>query len=709
MKDNKLEKPKPIRKISNKKPPTKQPKFNVFWLYGTLIVALIVMVTLFNNSGDNVISYQRFETEMLKKGDVDHILAYKNGDYVTAEVFIKPDSLDPKKNRRAAVTYHDATKPQTVGFGGPTAQYIFTDASTESLKQSIYAAEKDLPDSQKTQIIYTENESFFSNPFVQIVFMGLLVIGLWMFIMRRMSGGSGGGPGGQIFNIGKSKATLFDKEAQVSVTFNDVAGLEEAKQEVMEIVDFLKNPKKYTNLGGKIPKGALLVGSPGTGKTLLAKAVAGEAQVPFFSLSGSDFVEMFVGVGASRVRDLFRQAKDKAPCIIFIDEIDAIGRARGKNNIVGGNDERENTLNQLLVEMDGFGTDSGIIILAATNRPDVLDSALLRPGRFDRQVSIDKPDLNGREQIFKVHLKPVKLAAGVDAKKLSAQTPGFAGAEIANVCNEAALIAARKNKEAVDMQDFQDAIDRVIGGLEKKNKIISPEEKRIVAYHEAGHAIAGWFLEHADPLVKVSIVPRGVAALGYAQYLPKEQFLYTTEQLEDGMCMTLGGRVAEDIVFGKISTGAQNDLERITKLAYAMVTIYGMNEKVGNVSFNDTQGEYQFNKPYSEKTSELIDTEVRNQINQVYARTKQLLTDKREGLEKLANKLIEKEILFQSDLEEILGKRPFDHRTTYDEFVNGTPESNQEPAAQSFVHEGVGDHSGTFERNPEEKEANTNE
>jgi AFG3 family protein len=702
MKDNKLEKPKPIRKISNKKPP-KQPKFNVFWLYGTLIVALIIMVSLFNNSGDTPISYQRFETQMLKKGDVDHIMAYKNGDYVTAEVFIKPDSL----KKRQSTTYSDAPKNQAVNFGGPSPQYTFTDASSESLKQSIAAAEKDVPDALKTPIVFTENESFFSNPFVQIVLMGLLVIGLWMFIMRRMSGGSGGGPGGQIFNIGKSKATLFDKEAQVSVTFNDVAGLEEAKQEVMEIVDFLKNPKKYTNLGGKIPKGALLVGSPGTGKTLLAKAVAGEAQVPFFSLSGSDFVEMFVGVGASRVRDLFRQAKDKAPCIIFIDEIDAIGRARGKNNIVGGNDERENTLNQLLVEMDGFGTDSGIIILAATNRPDVLDSALLRPGRFDRQVSIDKPDLNGREQIFKVHLKPVKLAAGVDAKKLSAQTPGFAGAEIANVCNEAALIAARKNKEAVDMQDFQDAIDRVIGGLEKKNKIISPEEKRIVAYHEAGHAIAGWFLEHADPLVKVSIVPRGVAALGYAQYLPKEQFLYTIEQLEDGMCMTLGGRVAEDIVFGKISTGAQNDLERITKLAYAMVTIYGMNEKVGNVSFNDTQGEYQFNKPYSEKTSELIDDEVRNQINAVYARTKKLLNDKRDGLEKLANKLIEKEILFQSDLEEILGKRPFDHRTTYDEFVNGTPESNQEPAAQSLVHEGVGDNSGTFERNPEEKEANS--
>ena len=698
-KDSKLEKPKPIRKISNKKAP-KPPKFNFMWVYAILIGAFFVITYMLNDSGGKPITFQRFETQ-LKAGDVEKIVAYKNGDFVTAEVYIKPDSLTKKK-----AEYSDVTKSSNYfNTPGETSQYYFTDASMESLKTSIANAEKGIPDAQQIPIEYKQNESVFSNPLVQFILMGVLLVAVWLFIMRRMSGGSGGGPGGQIFNIGKSKATLFDKEAQVSVTFNDVAGLEEAKQEVMEIVDFLKNPKKYTNLGGKIPKGALLVGSPGTGKTLLAKAVAGEAQVPFFSLSGSDFVEMFVGVGASRVRDLFRQAKDKAPCIIFIDEIDAIGRARGKNNIVGGNDERENTLNQLLVEMDGFGTDSGIIILAATNRPDVLDSALLRPGRFDRQVSIDKPDLNGREQIFKVHLKPVKLAAGVDAKKLSAQTPGFAGAEIANVCNEAALIAARKNKEAVDMQDFQDAIDRVIGGLEKKNKIISPEEKRIVAYHEAGHAFAGWFLEHADPLVKVSIVPRGVAALGYAQYLPKEQFLYTIEQLEDGMCMTLGGRVAEDIIFGKISTGAQNDLERITKLAYAMVTIYGMNEKVGNVSFNDTQGEYQFNKPYSEKTSELIDDEVRNQINAVYARTKQLLTDKRDGLEKLANKLIEKEILFQSDLEEILGKRPFDHRTTYDEFVNGTPESNQEPAAQSLVHDGVGDNSGTFERNPEEKEA----
>jgi len=696
--DKKSDSPKPLRKVPNRKITPKPPKNGFMWLYAVLIIGLVVVPMLFSGNSGKQITFQYFSNNMLKSHDVAKIVVYKNGDLVNADVYIKKDSLTKP-------IYADAPKPQNKlnMRTEDSPQYTFTDASYESLKQSVTAVEKDMPDAEKTPIQYEQGkENLLSNWLVQCVIMAVLLVGVWMFIMRRMGGGGGGGPGGQIFNIGKSKATLFDKEAQVSVTFNDVAGLEEAKQEVMEIVDFLKNPKKYTNLGGKIPKGALLVGSPGTGKTLLAKAVAGEAQVPFFSLSGSDFVEMFVGVGASRVRDLFRQAKDKAPCIIFIDEIDAIGRARGKNNIVGGNDERENTLNQLLVEMDGFGTDSGIIILAATNRPDVLDSALMRPGRFDRQVSIDKPDLIGREQIFKVHLKPVKVAEGVDAKKLSAQTPGFAGAEIANVCNEAALIAARKNKEAVDMQDFQDAIDRVIGGLEKKNKIISPEEKRIVAYHEAGHAIAGWFLEHADPLVKVSIVPRGVAALGYAQYLPKEQFLYTTEQLLDGMCMTLGGRVAEDITFGKISTGAQNDLERITKLAYAMVTIYGMNEKVGNVSFNDTQGEYQFNKPYSEKTSELIDNEVRNQISEVYARTKALLIDKRDGLEKLANKLIEKEILFQSDLEELLGKRPFDNRTTYDEFVNGEGESNQAPVAQNLVHEGVSDHSGTFERNPEE-------
>lgn len=686
MKENRSDSKKTIKKIPGKKIVPKPPRFNIMWLYAAIILGLFIVQYLFSGNNAKTINYQKFETEMLKPGDVEKLVAYKNGDLYNVDVYIKKDRLDQKK--------YDEVRNKSSFNAAPTGpQYIFTAATYESFESKVMAAEKDLPADQRTPIISESRESPWAGWFMSFILPVLLLVGFWVFIMKRMGGGAGGGGGGQIFNIGKSKATLFDKESQVTITFNDVAGLEEAKQEVMEIVDFLKNPKKYTNLGGKIPKGALLIGSPGTGKTLMAKAVAGEAQVPFFSLSGSDFVEMFVGVGASRVRDLFKQAKDKAPCIIFIDEIDAIGRARGKNNIVGGNDERENTLNQLLVEMDGFGTDSGIIILAATNRPDVLDTALLRPGRFDRQISIDKPDLVGREQIFKVHLKPLKLAEGVDAKKLSAQTPGFAGAEIANVCNEAALIAARRNKEAVDMQDFQDAVDRVIGGLEKKNKIISPEEKRIVAYHEAGHAIAGWFLEHADPLVKVSIVPRGVAALGYAQYLPKEQFLYTTEQLLDGMCMTLGGRVAEDIVFNKISTGAQNDLERITKLSYAMVTIYGMNDKVGNVSFNDTQGEYQFNKPYSEKTSEMIDVEVRNQIEKAYKRTKQLLMDKRDGLEKLAEKLLEKEILFQSDLEEILGKRPFDNRTTYDEFVNGTAsEEEKVQPKEPIEHEGMVDH-----------------
>ena len=672
MKENKANK-KNIKKIPGKKIIPKPPRFNIMWLYAAIIIGLFVVQYMFSGNSAKSINYKRFEQQMLIPRDVEKLVAYKNQDLVTVEVYIKKDRLSQPK-------YDDVRNKSSFSMASNSPQYFFTDGSIEGLEAKLKEAEKNIPADQTTPLTIESRESPWAGWFMTIILPVLLLIGFWVFIMRRMGGGSAGGAGGQIFNIGKSKATLFDKEAQVTVTFNDVAGLEEAKQEVMEIVDFLKNPKKYTNLGGKIPKGALLVGSPGTGKTLLAKAVAGEAQVPFFSLSGSDFVEMFVGVGASRVRDLFKQAKDKAPCIIFIDEIDAIGRARGKNNIVGGNDERENTLNQLLVEMDGFGTDSGIIIMAATNRPDVLDSALLRPGRFDRQISIDKPDLVGREQIFKVHLQPLKLAEEVDPKKLSAQTPGFAGAEIANVCNEAALIAARRNKTAVDMHDFQDAIDRVIGGLEKKNKIISPEEKRIVAYHEAGHAIAGWFLEHADPLVKVSIVPRGVAALGYAQYLPKEQFLYTTEQLLDGMCMTMGGRVAEDIVFGKISTGAQNDLERITKLSYAMVTIYGMNPKIGNVSFNDTQGEYQFNKPYSEKTSEMIDEEVRNLIDGVYQTTKSLLLEKRDGLEKLAQKLLEKEILFQSDLEEILGKRPFDTRTTYDEYVNGA------------VEEGVVDH-----------------
>ncbi len=665
-KDNNKTKTTP-RRNPNKKLSPKTPKFNIIWVYGLIVLALVVASTIFNTSNVKPTTQQEF-SKMLRAHDVDKLVAYKGGDLIYVEVYIKKDSLNKKPE------YADVREKSTFGVSQASApQYIFTAGSFDSLQASITAIEKDWAAKDQVTPILEPRESIWSNWLVQCVIMIVLFAGMWIFIMRRMSGGSGGGPGGQIFNIGKSKATLFDKEAQVSVTFNDVAGLEEAKYEVMEIVDFLKNPKKYTNLGGKIPKGALLVGSPGTGKTLLAKAVAGEAHVPFFSLSGSDFVEMFVGVGASRVRDLFRQAKDKAPCIIFIDEIDAIGRARGKNNMIGGNDERENTLNQLLVEMDGFGTDSGIIILAATNRPDVLDSALLRPGRFDRQISIDKPDLNGREQIFKVHLAPVKTAADVDAKKLSAQTPGFAGAEIANVCNEAALIAARKDKEAVDMQDFQDAIDRVIGGLEKKNTLISPEEKRVVAYHEAGHAIAGWFLEHTDPLVKVSIVPRGVAALGYAQYLPNERFLVAKEELMDDMILSMGGRVAEDIVFGKITTGALSDLERITRLAYGMVKIYGMNEKVGNLSFYDPHGENQFNKPYSDVTAELIDSEVRSLVELVYAKTKTLINEHRDGLEKVAAKLLEKEVLFQSDLEDLLGKRPFEGRTTYDKFVNGEP------------------------------------
>jgi cell division protease FtsH len=683
MKDIKTDKPKTVRRNPNRKILPKGAKPNFMWFYAVIILALLIGTVFMSQPASKEIDQQRFLSQMLKNHDVDHLQAYKSGDLVYVEVFIKKASLSKPE-------YKDLNDKTSINIPQPAGspQYVFSAGSFDSLQASITNITKDPKDFPEgpPPLKFVNHESIWSNWLVQLIVCGGLLAVFWIFVMRRMSGGAGGGPGGQIFNIGKSKATLFDKEAQVSVTFNDVAGLEEAKYEVMEIVDFLKNPKKYTNLGGKIPKGALLVGSPGTGKTLLAKAVAGEAHVPFFSLSGSDFVEMFVGVGASRVRDLFRQAKDKAPCIIFIDEIDAIGRARGKNNMVGGNDERENTLNQLLVEMDGFGTDSGIIILAATNRPDVLDSALLRPGRFDRQISIDKPDLNGREQIFKVHLAPVKTAADVDAKKLSAQTPGFAGAEIANVCNEAALIAARKDKEAVDMQDFQDAIDRVIGGLEKKNTLITPEEKRVVAYHEAGHAIAGWFLEHTDPLVKVSIVPRGVAALGYAQYLPNERFLVAKEELMDDMILSMGGRVAEDIVFGKITTGALSDLERITRLAYGMVKIYGMNEKIGNLSFYDPQGENQFSKPYSDTTAELIDSEVRKLVELVYAKTKDLINLHRDGLEMVAAKLLEKEVLFQSDLEDMLGKRPFEGRTAYDKFVNGedvaaalTPDTNAIP------------------------------
>ena len=634
-------------------PENKKPggfRFNPYWIYGALFLILMAMLFLPKNTGQS--TNWKETREMILQGDVKKIVVV-NDRFV--EVYLTQEAVQQKRYKgvRKRQDYLGATEPN-YSF---EIEKGYLNNEIQDLKATL--KEKNL-DPQGLVLHYETHSDIFGELFQWIFFIGIFLI-FYNLMFRRMGGGGGAGGGPSIFNIGRSKAQLFDKDTKVNKTFKGVAGLQEAKLEVMEIVDFLQNPKKYTNLGGKIPKGVLLVGPPGTGKTLLAKAVAGEAGVPFFSLSGSDFVEMFVGVGASRVRDLFKQAKEKAPCIIFIDEIDAIGRARGKNLMQGSNDERENTLNQLLAEMDGFGTDSGVIIMAATNRPDILDSALMRPGRFDRQISVDRPDLQGREEIFKVHLLPLtKLSSDVDAQKLAAQTPGFAGAEIANVCNEAALIAARHNKEAVDMQDFQDAIDRVIGGLEKKNKIISPEEKSIVAYHEAGHAIAGWYLPHADPLLKVSIVPRGVAALGYAQYLPKEQYLYRTEQLMDSMCMTLGGRIAEDIFFGKISTGAQNDLERITKLAYSMITIYGMNEKVGHVSFHDPQGEYGYQRPYSEKTAELIDEEVRALIQKAYDITKALLTEKREQLEKVAKALLEKEILFKSDLEDLIGRRPHD-------------------------------------------------
>ncbi len=636
----------------NKKTPapkteSNKPRFNFYWIYIIIAVLFIGMQVL--NSGGSLkkIDWQEFKTGMLETGEVDKLIGYRSDDIYKIEVFIKKDKLGLEKHK-------EVKDDSFTGATGP--HYYFTESSPEAFETRLNEVFKEHKDLQPISVQWESRPDWFSG-ILGILLPMALIIGLWLLFMRRFTGGGQGG-GAQIFNIGKSKATLFDKNTRENITFDDVAGLEEAKVEVMEVVDFLKNSKKYTTLGGKIPKGVLLVGPPGTGKTLLAKAVAGEAQVPFFTLSGSDFVEMFVGVGASRVRDLFKQAREKAPCIIFIDEIDAVGRSRSKNQMMGGNDERESTLNQLLVEMDGFSTDLGIIVMAATNRPDVLDSALLRPGRFDRMITVDKPDLVGREQIFNVHLKPLKLAGDVSPKKLAEQTPGFAGAEIANVCNEAALIAARSNKKEVDMSDFNAAIDRVIGGLEKKNKIISPEEKKIVAYHEAGHAVVGWFLDSTDPLVKVSIVPRGVAALGYAQYLPKEQYLYTTEQLLDTMCMTLGGRAAEEIVFGRISTGAQNDLERITRVAYGMVTLYGMNPKVGPLSFNDPNGEYQFRKPYSEELARVIDEEVRLLVENAYNKTKDLLRERRHELEMIAQELLQKEVIFTGDIERLVGPRP---------------------------------------------------
>ena len=644
-----------MKKKSNKKIINNN-NFNNQILIVFLVSIFIYLSFGFFSTKPITIDYNRFQ-KMIKSHDIAKIVVIKNQEIV--EISLKEEAL-------LNTTYKDELESSSLVNNTFGPHYRLEVSSIESFEKRYDDLISSLGKGNTTEIEYLTESRTDIYSFLQTWgFTILILVGFW-FLLRRMS--TGGGPGGQIFNISKSKASLFDKESKIKLTFRDVAGLEEAKEEVKEIVEFLKNPKKFTKLGGKIPKGALLVGSPGTGKTLLAKAVAGEANVPFYSLSGSDFVEMFVGVGAARVRDLFKKAKEKAPCIVFIDEIDAIGRSRGRGQMPGSNDERENTLNSLLVEMDGFSTDSGVIILAATNRPDVLDSALLRPGRFDRQISIDKPDLKGREAIFKVHIRPLKLNDDVNVKNLAAQTPGFAGAEIANVCNESALIAARKNKESIEMSDFQDAIDRVIGGLEKKNKIISPEEKKIVAYHEAGHAVAGWYLEHADPLVKVSIVPRGIAALGYAQYLPKEQYLYQTDQLLDEMCMALGGRAAEDITFGKISTGALSDLERITKMAYSIVSVYGMNKNIGNISFYDSkQSDYNFTKPYSDSTAEKIDSEVKRIVDSAYERTKKLLLDKREQLEKIANKLLEKEILFQNDLERLIGKRPFDAKKEVEE------------------------------------------
>jgi len=620
-------------------------KFNFYWIYG-IIFALLIGYQLMNSSdvGGNKLSQNEF-MEILNDNDIEKILIV-NGDI--AQLTIKSEALNTKDR------YKKSKNPTIFGQTSPTYIYDFGDLQNFENRLSEAREEYEL-DFDKDN---TTRTSFFDSILVWLPF--IFIIGLWIFFMRRMSGAGGGGAGGQIFNIGKSKAKIFDENTKVRTSFKDVAGLEGAKEEVQEIVDFLKSPDKYTSLGGKIPKGALLVGPPGTGKTLLAKAVAGEAGVPFFSLSGSDFVEMFVGVGASRVRDLFKQAAAKSPSIIFIDEIDAIGRARGKNSITGGNDERENTLNQLLTEMDGFGTDTNVIVIAATNRADVLDKALMRAGRFDRQIYVDLPDKNERKQIFEVHVKPLKLADDVDLEFLSKQTPGFSGADIANVCNESALVAARKSKKKVHHQDFMDAVDRIVGGLEKKNKIITPKEKKTIAYHEAGHATVSWMLEHAAPLVKVTIVPRG-RSLGAAWYLPEERQIVETDQMLDEMCATLGGRAAEKVMFDRISTGALNDLEKVTRQARAIVSVYGLNDKIGNITYYDSSGQtdYNFTKPYSELTAQTIDEEISKIIERQYERAIDILKRNKDKLIQLAEILVEKEVIFEGDLRKIFGARPF--------------------------------------------------
>jgi cell division protease FtsH len=692
----------------------KKPKFNIYWIYGILVIALIVLQFTQGGSlkeADRTITWNEL-SKIIAKDDVEKIIVVNKE---SAEVYIKKESVDNDSSYRKL-------KPE--GFGSSFTDkyfYIYKFITLESFQEDI----KDLRnqiiardtvgknDFEKQQIlnkesfpIIPESRRDWGSEIFGFIWPFLILIVLWIFFMRMMGRGSSGG--GQIFNIGKSKAQLFDKDTSVSINFNDVAGLEEAKTEIIEIVDFLKNPKKYTELGGKIPKGALLVGPPGTGKTLLAKAVAGEAKVPFFSISGSDFVEMFVGVGASRVRDLFKQAKEKAPCIIFIDEIDAIGRARGKNAFTGANDERENTLNQLLTEMDGFATNAGVIILAATNRADILDKALLRAGRFDRQIYVELPDLEERKAIFKVHMRNLKYDNSVIIDFLAKQTPGFSGADIANVCNESALIAARKGKKIIDKQDFLDAIDRIVGGLEKRNKIISAEEKRVIAFHEAGHAAISWLLEHAHPLVKVTIVPRG-KALGAAWYLPEERQITTYEQMYDEITAALGGRAAEEVIFNKVSTGAINDLEKVTKQAYAMVVYYGLNKKIGNISYYDSSGqqEYSFSKPYSEKTAEIIDSEISNIVESCYQRAIQLLKDNIDKLKQLAQVLIEKEVIFREDLENIFGKRPFDKDKEIDLIFNNSNTSSTLISSANNAKENESDNNTDSSEIKEEK-SNTN-
>lgn len=652
------------------KPGGKKPKISFYWIYG--ILALVFLGLNFLNTGGEPkkTDWKDFRT-MLQDKDIQKIILVNKE---IAEIYIKPDSLKKKK--------YKGLKSKTSTFGQKTAQFVYNVASPDIFIQQVQEVQKG-----NKNPVYVESETRhnWGADILSWVLPIALLFGVWYFIMRMMSRG-GGGAGGQIFNIGKSKAKMYDKNTSVNITFKDVAGLEEAKVEVIEVVDFLKSPDKYTKLGGKIPKGVLLVGPPGTGKTLLAKSVAGEAHVPFFSLSGSDFVEMFVGVGASRVRDLFKQAKDKAPSIIFIDEIDAIGRARGKNPMTGSNDERENTLNQLLTEMDGFVPNSGVIVIGATNRADILDKALLRAGRFDRQIFVELPDLDARRQIFKVHMRPLKLNKNIDIEFLARQTPGFSGADIANVCNESALIAARKTHKSISRQDFMDAIDRIIGGLEKKNKIISPKEKQVVAHHEAGHAAVSWLLEYANPLVKVTIVPRG-KSLGAAWYLPEERQITTTAQMFDEMCAALGGRAAEEVVFGEISTGALNDLEKVTKQAYAMVAYYGLSERIGNLSYYDSSGqqEFSFGKPFSEKTNEIIDEEISKLVEKAYKHSKEILIEHRDELEALAKRLLDKEVIFSDDLEEIFGKRPWGGETfsIKSHLSSGKSRKKQLPAAKT--------------------------